>query len=487
MKLPDGRVTVDAADEAEPPKASFRIKLFFGLGSAAPGAFNALGALAMFFYNQVIGVPAAVVAVALSATVFSDAIMDVLIGNASDQTRTRWGRRHPFLIAGLILIPIALYFRWHPPEDWAASEMFWYVLATGLFVNISFSIFEIASNALGPELAKAYHDRTVLISYRWMIGAATSAIATVLIYGVFLRATPEHPVGQLNVGGYGPLSLTISAIVVASIMAMAWGTRRAIPHLFQPPKVENRISLKVQLRRMGQALSNRSFLVAVVAGLFSGAALGMEGGLRLYFYTFLWGLKASDIMVLSLLAIPTPIVAAMIAPRLAQRFGKKRICMSLFFTGVAITHTPMLLKLFGILTWESSPQLLMLLASFAFAAGVCMFGGFIVVSSMVADIVEDVQAVTGDRAEGLLMTADSLPQRIVNSLAVAIPGLLLAWVGFPEKAKPGPETLAMMMQVGWVYVGAMVVVSGLSIATWSFYRIDEATHRRNLRAVATTK
>ncbi|MFN9926821.1 MAG: hypothetical protein ACK53I_07770, partial [Phenylobacterium sp.] len=80
MKLPDGRVTVDAADEAEPPKASFRIKLFFGLGSAAPGAFNALGALAMFFYNQVIGVPAAVVAVALSATVFSDAIMDVLIG-----------------------------------------------------------------------------------------------------------------------------------------------------------------------------------------------------------------------------------------------------------------------------------------------------------------------------------------------------------------------------------------------------------------------
>jgi len=98
--------------------------------------------------------------------------------------------------------------------------------------------------------------------------------------------------------------------------------------------------------------------------------------------------------------------------------------------------------------------------------------------------VEDVQAVTGDRSEGLLMTADSLPQRIVNSLAVAIPGLLLAWVGFPEKAKPGPETLAMMMQVGWVYVGAMVLFSGLSIATWSFYRIDEATHRQNLKTAA---
>lgn len=482
MALPESGVT--AADHADPPKASFRIKVFFGLGSAAPGAHAALGALAMFFYNQVIGVPAAVVALALSVTVFSDAIIDVLIGNASDQTRTRWGRRHPFLITGLLLIPMALYFRWHPPQDWAAGDMFWYVLATGLFVNISFSIFEIASNALGPELAKAYHDRTVLISYRWMIGAATSAVATVLIYGVFLRATPEHPVGQLNVDGYGPLSLTISAIIAASILAMALGTWHAIPRLFQPPKVENRISLGVQLRRMARALSNRSFVVAVIAGVFSGVALGMEGGLRLYFYTFLWGLKASDIMVLSLLAIPAPIAAAMIAPRLAQRFGKKRTCMALFFVGIAITHTPMLLKLLGVLTWEASPQLLMLLAGFAFAAGACTFGGFIVVSSMVADIVEDVQAVTGDRAEGLLMTADSLPQRIVNSLAVAIPGLLLAWVGFPEKAQPGPETLAMMMQVAWVYVGAMVLVSGLSITTWGFYRINEETHRRNLRAAA---
>jgi glycoside/pentoside/hexuronide:cation symporter, GPH family len=358
------------------------------------------------------------------------------------------------------------------------------VLATGLAVNISFSIFEIASNALGPELAKAYHDRTVLLSYRWMIGAATAALTTVLIYGVFLRATPEHPVGQLNVEGYGPLSLTVSAIVAASILALALGTRHAIPHLFQPPKVENRISLRVQAGRIARALRNRSFLVAVAAGVFSGVALGMEGGLRLYFYTFLWGLKASDIMVLSLLAIPIPIIAAMVAPRLAERFGKKRTCMTLFFTGVAITHMPMLAKLTGVLTLEASPQLVAVLGVFALAAGICTIGGFIVVSSMVADIVEDVQAQTGDRAEGLLMTADSLPQRIVTSMAVAIPGLLLAWAGFPEKAKPGPESLEIIKQVAMAYIPIMVTVSGLSIATWGLYRIDEATHRANLKAAS---
>ena len=472
--------TADGVVTTEPPKVSFRIKVFYGLGSAAPGAFAALGSLAMFFYNQVIGVPAAVVALALSATLFSDALMDVLIGHTSDQTRTRWGRRHPFLVAGLLLIPIALYFRWHPPQNWPADTMFWYVLATGLFVNVSFSIFEIASNALGPELAKAYHDRTVLISYRWMIGAVTAAIATVLIYGVFLRATPEHPVGQLNVDGYGPLSLAISAIIAGSILTMALGTRHAIPKLFQPAAAAHQAGLKVQLGRMGRAVSNRNFLVAVGAGVFSGIVLGLEGGLRLYFYTFLWGLRASDIMVLSLLAIPTPIFAAMVAPRLSERFGKKPTCMMLFFAGVVISHAPMLLKLTGVLTWEASPALVMLLGAFAFLAGVCTIGGYIVVSSMVADIVEDVQAKTGDRAEGLLMTADSLPNRIVNSLSVAFPGLLLAWVEFPEKARPGPETLAMISQVGWVYVPAMTMFSALSIATWGLYSINKATHDKNL-------
>lgn len=475
--------TITDTDDTVAKKASFRIKLAYGMGSVAPGAFNALGALNMFFYNQVIGVPAAVVGLALSAMVFSDAFIDILIGHASDRTRSRWGRRHPFMLAGMLLIPIAIYLRWHPPRDWAADSMFWYIYATGIFVNVAFSIFEIASNALGPELAKAYHDRTNLISYRWTLGAVTAAIATTLIYGVFLRATPEHPIGQLNVEGYGPLSVTITLMVVGSILVMMLGTRHVIPELHQaPPSV--RVSLRDQLRQVAGVLTNRNFLVAVVSGLISGLGSGMEAGLRLYFATFLWGFKSSDILVLSLLSMPTPIVAAMIAPRLGARYGKKRACMSLFFASVVLGNLPLLLKLTGVLTLEASPLLLAILGGFAFAAGVCSIGGFILVSSMVSDIVEDVQAKTGERSEGLLMTADSLPSRIVNSLSVALPGIMLAWVAFPAKGTPGPETYELMARVGWIYLPTFAIISILSISVWAFYRIDQQTHERNLRAVA---
>lgn len=468
---------------ASPPKASFGIKIAYGTGSVAPGAFNTLAGLVMFFYNQIMGVPATVVGFALSAMIFSDAISDVVIGRATDQTRTRIGRRHPFMIAALILTPLAFYARWHPPADWSVPAMFWYVYLTGLAVNLSFSLFEIPSNALGPELAMAYHDRTVLISYRWMLGAVATALSSVLVYGVFLKATPEFPVGQLNAAGYGPLSLAITAMIVISMATMILGTWKAIPRLHQPAGT-NVLSPAAQIRGILATFKNRNFGVAVLSGLISGLQLGLESGLRLYLQTFFWGLQAKDVLVLSLLGVLHPVVAAIVAPRLSARFGKRRTCMALFFASIAIGHMPMLLRLMGVLTLTPSTGLLYVLGGFAFVAGVCSIGGFIVVSSMIADIVEDVQVRTAERSEGLLITADSFPNRIMNSISASLPGLLLAWVAFPAQASPGPEALAKMTQLAWVYMPLMAAISTSSVAVWAFYRIDEVKHGANLRAIA---
>lgn len=480
-KLRELDQAADAAD-ANPPKASIAIKIAYGMGSVAPGAMNTFAGLVMFFYNQIMGLPATVVGFALSATIFTDAISDVLVGRATDQARTRIGRRHPFMIAAVILTPLAFYARWHPPHDWSVPAMFWYVYLTGVAVNLTFSLFDIPSNALGPELAMAYHDRTVLIGYRWMIGAVTGAAATGLIYGVFLRATPEYPVGQLNAAGYGPLSLAITAMMIVGMIAMILGTWREIPRLHQPA-ASNVLSVVDQIRGMMATLSNRNFGVAVLSGLISGLQRGLDSGLSLYILTFFWGLPAKDILVLSLIGICHPIVAAMIAPRLSARFGKRNTCMGLFFASIAIGHTPMLLRLLGILTLTPSTGLLIVLAGFGFVAGVFGIGGFIVVSSMIADIVEDVQAKTAERSEGLLMTADSFPNRIMNSISAFLPGLLLAWVAFPARAVPGPEVLAKMTRLAWVYLPLMVTIGALSVAVWAFYRIDEAKHGANLRAI----
>jgi Na+/melibiose symporter-like transporter len=124
------------------------------------------------------------------------------------------------------------------------------------------------------------------------------------------------------------------------------------------------------------------------------------------------------------------------------------------------------------------------LATFVLLAGTCGIAGFILVSSMISDIVEEVQTATGRRSEGLLFTADSLPAKLIASLSAILPGLLLGWVAFPQQATPGPETLAIMTRVAWLYLPCIVLINVCSIGIWSFYRIDEESHARNLRHAA---
>jgi len=456
------------------------VRLAYAAGSVANGSFAVFGGLVLFFFDQIVGVPAHLVSLATSLTIVVDALWDPVIGHSSDRLRSRWGRRHPFLYAGLLLIPIALYFRWHPPVGWSIPALFVYVLGTGLLVNLAFSLYEVPSGALAPELAPGYHQRTVLLGQRWAFGAFGAALATVLVYGVFLRATPEFPVGQLNGAGYGPMSMALAGVIVCAGLVLALGTQRTAARLHRPPESPS-ARVKDQLAEAWATLRNRNFVVALSASAVAGLGAGLSSGLGIYFNTFFWELESNDILVLTLLVIPVPILAAAIAPRVSRAWGKKRACMTLFFASVAIGQTPVVLKLLGLFLPNDSPLLLGTLALFLLLAGTCGIAGFILVSSMISDIVEEVQATTGRRSEGLLFTADSLPAKLVASVSAILPGLLLGWVAFPQQATPGPETLAIMTRVAWLYVPCIVLINVSSIAIWSFYRIDEESHERNLR------
>lgn len=461
---------------SQPP--SLLVKLSFGFGSMATASWAAIGALLLFFYNQVIGVPAHLVSLALGAIVFVDALWDPIIGQTSDRTRTPWGRRHPFIYAAALFVPIAFFLRWNPPADWSHTHLFVYILLTGLFVNLSTSLFDVPANALGPELAKDYHGRTVLLSYRWVFLAMGTILTNLLVYGVFLRATPDYPRGQLNPEGYMPLSLAVSAIIVVSVLVLALGTHHRIPSLHKPS--DEPLSLGQQLAQVWQTLKNWNFGVAVLASAIAGIGTGLTNGLTLYFNTYLWELTAEQILILTLISVPAAPIAALLAPPLGRAFGKKRACMTLFFVGVVFNAMPILLRLTGVLPGNDWPYLLPYLCINLLIVSILGITGFILVSSMIADIVEDAQVNTGRRSEGLILTADSLPQKLITSLSTVVPGFLLTMVGFPERAQPGEVAMEIMHRLAWIYVPIVLVLSLLSVATWAFFRIDEKTHNRNL-------
>ena len=82
----------------------------------------------LLFYSQVVGLDARLVGIAITAALVIDAISDPIVGYWSDNLRSRWGRRHPFMYAAAIPVSLSYFFLWSPPLDWSQMELFWYLL-----------------------------------------------------------------------------------------------------------------------------------------------------------------------------------------------------------------------------------------------------------------------------------------------------------------------------------------------------------------------
>jgi Na+/melibiose symporter-like transporter len=133
---------------------------------------------------------------------------------------------------------------------------------------------------------------------------------------------------------------------------------------------------------------------------------------------------------------------------------------------------------------NDSPLLLPILLAAAFVAGALGTMGFIIVTSMIADIVEETQLKTGRRSEGLLFSADTFLQKVASGIATLLPGLLLAFVRFPLHAHPETLDPAVMRHLAMIYLPLTVGLSLCSTSVLLFYRIDRTAHEDNLRRLA---
>src|SRR5260221_985603 len=108
------------------------------------------------------------VATATMLPVVIDAIADPLIGFFSDRLRSPWGRRHTLRYAAGVRAALGSYLMWHAPHGLPPTALLAFMIAMLIFVNIAFSLYEIPSVALAPELAPDYQQRSSLLAYRWV-------------------------------------------------------------------------------------------------------------------------------------------------------------------------------------------------------------------------------------------------------------------------------------------------------------------------------
>ena len=470
--------------EAKGVRLPVGTKLLYGFGSVAYGVKDgAFKSFLLIYYNQVVGLPAGLVASAILLALVADSLLDPLIGQLSDGLRSRWGRRHPFMYASALPTAGSFLLLFMPPADWSQGALFGYIVATSILVRTFVALYEIPSSALGPELSADYDERTAIMAYRYMFAIVGGALLYIVTLRVFLKPDDAHPVGLLNPDGWWRYAVTAAVVIALSILVSAAGTHGRIASFRKPP-VQPRRSLPAVLREMRQSLGHGSFLALMGYGVIKFTGTGVVSALALYFATYWWKLSSGQIAFLALDALIGSLLALPLAPRLSRLLGKKRAAIILLAVTVALGLLPFGLRILDWFPAEGSKALVPALLAIQTLYWTCGVVSVIMITAMLSDVIDDSAVRTGRRAEGLFFAANSIVQKCVSGLGVFVSGLLLSAVNFPKGANPATLDPQIITRLVMVYAPTLVVLYGVGMACLLGYRISRERHDENVRLLA---
>jgi GPH family glycoside/pentoside/hexuronide:cation symporter len=465
------------------PPVGLGTKLFYGLGSIAFGIKdNGFQTFILLFYSQLVGLPANWVGGAIFVALVVDAFMDPIVGQMSDNWRSKWGRRHPFMYIAALPVAVSYLALWNPPAL-SPQLMVVYLTVVAIVVRTFITFFEIPSSALAPELTDDYDERTAILGYRYMFGWLGGLGMTFLAYKYFLVPNAHYSVGQLNPEGYSRYGLVSAVVMFFVILISAAGTHGRIPYLRQPPAGPRR-SLGAYAGEMLSTLKHRSFLMMLGVGLFAAMGQGLNFALSIYFATWFWELNSSQILILIAMGFAGAVVAMVLAPRLSKAFGKKPAALVTLALGVISVSAPILLRIGGFMPANHTPVLLPTLLAFSAFSSSIGISASILISSMIADVVEDSELKTGRRSEGLFFAASAFVNKTVTGAGVFISGLVLSYVHFPARAKPGHVPQEILRHLALTYIPAYAVLYAIAFLFMLGYGISRTSHHDNLRRLA---
>ncbi|MCP3733980.1 MFS transporter [Sphingomonas sp. RP10(2022)] len=447
----------------------------YAFGAVAYGVKDAgFGTFLLLFYNQVVGLPSATVGLVVMMALVIDAFVDPMVGFFSDRTRTRWGRRHPWMYGSALPIMVGWVLLWNPPATLSQPATLGWLFVAAVLVRTAVSCYEVPSVALTPELSSDYDERTRIMAWRYLFGWAGGLTMLVSAYLYFLAPTAAFPNGLLNRAGYAGYSLLGAALMGVAILLSAWGTHREIPNLPHPP-IE-RQSLWASFRELAQTVKNRAFAILMLAGLCAYTVQGISYAMSTYLYTYVWGFRGIVFVYATVALFGGVLVAFVVAPRIGQHVSKPRAATLAVLFGAGFNILPYALRLLGAMPAVGTPMLLPVLLGFFVLSTACNVTAFILGASMMADVVEDSEAKTGRRSEGVFFAGSFFVQKCTSGVGIFLAGLILAVAGFPKQAVPGQVPVATIDRLTLIFGIIYLVIAALAAFCFSRFPFGRAEH-----------
>jgi len=174
------------------------------------------------------------------------------------------------------------------------------------------------------------------------------------------------------------------------------------------------------------------------------------------------------------------LIAFVVAPRIGSRMSKPSAPAEAVAVGATFNITPYALRLLDVLPRVGSSALLPVPLCFFVAATACNVTAFIRGASMMADVVEDPEAKTGRRSEGVIFAGSFFVQKCTSGIGIFLAGAILAVAGFPEKATPGQVAVETLDRRTLIYGTAYLLIAGVAAFCFTRFPFGRREHEARL-------
>lgn len=439
-------------------------------------AAYALSYLLLFYLTVVCGMSGFWAGIALGIALIVDSFVDPLVGSLSDNSRSRHGRRHPWMIASAVPLVIAFGLLFSIPVGLTGIGLFFYALALLLIVRFCISGFNVPYTALGAELSDDYRERSTIVAVRVLFTTLASLVAAYLAYGVFLKGDG----GTSNREAYGPLAWSCGALVLFGAALSSFGTL-GVRHRLHEAAPEQTSSFAGFLAEVVEVFRNPSFRVLFIGCLVLFISLGTAAGLTLYANTFFWKLDTKAILAVSLVSLLGLFLGVFLAAGLTQILEKRTVALAGVILVGLCQLAPASLQVLGVLPPGSAVGTLMIAGAVVCVGMSLSLVGF---QSMMADAADEHEHLFGARREGLFFAGISLAAKASSGLGAMLAGLILDVIGIPSGLDKFGHPLASaapaeaIRNLGLSYGPGAAVITAVSVVILFGYRHSQRDHER---------
>jgi len=432
-------------------KLSRLTKIIYGFGDTGFSMTSTIiAAYFPIFLTDVIGIAPAIAAIGLFIGKSWDYINDPLMGYISDRTRTRWGRRRPFLLFGAL--PYGLIFAflwWKPPLESQTALLvfftFMYVLYDAVVTFVSMPYF-----ALTPELTEDYDERTELTGYRMFFS---------ILGGLISFVVPMMIIGQMspsNAGNVFRMGLIFGAASALPLFFVFFGTKEK-PYFTKLERPKLFASFK-------SALKNRPFVFSAVIYLFTWTSMHIIEANLLFYIKYVVQRESLSEVIMAAIFI-TAIVSLPFWNWLSKKLNKRMA----YIYGIAFWAVVQIL----LITVNASSSLVYLL-SLCILAGMGVGAAHVLPWAMIPDAIELDELETGKRHEGIFYSLVTLMSKTANSIAVPLALAILDFSGYIPNAAVQPASTLTGIRIVVGPIPAALLVGGIIFAI--FYPLSRDEH-----------